>query len=242
MTDKINYVVACYLGPRRSTGPAGEVFIKRHLEYLEENNVPLSRVSVVLSADNSEQVVRAQPSMKKVKDYYTDIKLFIRHNVSYSYGAWSDTINSSIQNGEDIDYFFLIEDDYLPARPDFLDILMSRLDEETAFVCQKVFEQPSVGGVSTHAAVSNGMLSGRLAKNVYEQFESVFEIVPAYNYPQAERNQVNFLNNISSAGYKFTDVSDECSVHFLEHKVGGDPIIKIIDEDSGPPLLLPITE
>ena len=69
MFPRINYIVACYLGKRRSAGLPGEVFLERHLTYLEENNIPVDRVSVVLSADDQEQVARANLSMRKNKKY-----------------------------------------------------------------------------------------------------------------------------------------------------------------------------
>lgn len=235
----VNYIVACYLGERRTPGPPGEVFIKRHLDYLQDKNVPVSRVSIVVSTDSAEDANRALNAVKKYDGYYTNLKFFIRRNVSYSYGAWNDTVNDSIRNLENFDYFFLVEDDYLPARDDFLKILIDRLNDKTAYVCQKVYDaQP--GGFQRHASASSGMLHGVLAKEVYGKFDSVFDIKPAINYPQAETNQVNFLNYIRDSGYNFSDISDISGIHFLENLQGSGARIKTVDELNGPPLLLPI--
>jgi hypothetical protein len=239
VAPRINYIIAGYIGRRRSGGPAGELLIKRHLDYLQKNNVRVDRISVVISADNE---VNARLGLKVINsytNYYTEIKTFVRHNVGFSYAAWNDAINQSLERGDDFDYYFLIEDDYIPARSDFIDVFVSKLNGQTAFACQKVFDAMP-GGFQRHAAVSNGVLDARAARIIHNQFGVVFDIEPAVNYPQAERNQVQFLNNVIKSGYKFSDTSDVASIHYLDNPGGNGQFIKIMNEDSGPPLLLPI--
>jgi hypothetical protein len=180
--------------------------------------------------------------LKEFTPYYTELKLFNRSNDGYSYGAWNDAVTESISNNEGFTHFFLVEDDYVPARIDFLDVFLSKCNAKNAFVCQKVYEAVE-GGFPRHPAVSNGMLLGEAAVKACENSGSALTTMMAMTYPQAEHDQLHFLDGIEECGYTYTDTADVAGLVFLAKS--RDPLGYTFIElnlESGKPLLMPITE
>lgn len=237
--NNTNYVVVFYLGKRRSNAVTDKsLLIDKHLNYLSDNNIPLSRVTVVINTDKKEDVFTAGNRLAKFKDYYTELKVIIRPNVGHSYGGWSDAVNSCLEKGEKFKYYFLSEDDYLPGRTDFIDILASRMDIDTAYVCQKTTKWLG----KPHAAGSNGLLSGDLAKRIYNRYKSALKIYPSILYCEAEDNQVHFLDNFTKSGFKIRDISDICSVPFLCEGADTKKYIQELGVEGAEPIMIPIRD
>jgi hypothetical protein len=238
----VNYVVACFLGERRSMSIKDpRVFIETHLDWLSDNNIHIDRVSVMLNAENEKQINDMQNIVDSYSPYYVELKTFVRPNRGHSYGLWNTAISTSIEKREGFTHFFLVEDDYVPCRTDFLDVFMSHLTEKNAFVCQKVHEG-TPGGFQRHASVSNGLLDAAAAESVMRKIGQPLSIQPSFSYTQAEFNQQYFTNGLVENGYTFSDTSDVAATEFLKLN----PLdysefsIQIMDEEAGPPLLQPI--
>jgi hypothetical protein len=217
---RINYIVVCYLGERRlESGLTPSILIRKHLETLRDFNAPVDKVSIVINADSPEQVVEAASVIEEYQPYYTKSKIYSRRNVGHSYGGWADTIDHCIWSGEHYDYFFLIEDDYIPARPDFLKVFTSSMDEGVGYICQKVEDREARG--KRHAGMSAGLLPWEPARQAYSKNGSAFRVIPSINYFEAEKNQIGFLDNITDLQYRIVDVSDKCSTIYVEKDPDG---------------------
>jgi hypothetical protein len=197
----------------------------------------VDKVSVVINADTPEQVAEARAVVAEYQPYYTTLKLYARRNVGHSYGGWADTIDNCIWSGEHYDYFFLVEDDYIPARADFLQVFTSSMDEGVGYICQKVETRTA----KRHAGMSAGLLPWEPARKAYSKNSSAFKIVPSINYFEAEINQIHFLDNITDLQYRIVDVSDKCSTVYVEKdKDGNKNYIEYGNADL-PATLAPLT-
>ena len=145
-----------------------------------------------------------------------EIKFLVRDNLGFSYGAWEAGIKSLL--GSDITHSFLIEDDYVPSYPEFLEAFLSKASSKRAFVCQKLEAIPNVA--PKHAAVSNGLISMKAVSVVFETYNQIFSIFP-YELGRAEHlmgteNQITFLTLFETLGFEIVDISDSYSVKFFE--------------------------
>jgi hypothetical protein len=178
-----------------------EEHFRGHLESLRKMEAPVDRVTVVVNADEPSEIIRASRVLGQYKNYYTELKVLIRHNVGHSYGGWNDAVNACIREGQEFDRYFLIEDDYIPVVPDFVDPFAKAWKENTGYVCQKV----SLWHGQPHAGASSGLLMNHVAKASYEKNGSVFSVRPSVKYIEGEWNQIHFLDFITDMGYEIHD-------------------------------------
>jgi hypothetical protein len=164
---------------------------------------------------------------KIIEDYpcKIPIKLLYRKNGGGSYTAWDSAIQAVLK--DDYDYHFLIEDDYVPVTDYFYQPFVEMFKSETAYICQF--------WIDNHASVSNGLFSGKAAKDLKEKFGSIFDCINNRDdWAGQVLNQVNFLNFAKKAGYTFGDVSKYCHP-FLERE----NFIKVFGNAQGKVLLAP---
>lgn len=235
MEHKTNYIVVLYMGHRRTSNVSAPlVMLHKHLDFLQQNKIPLQRVTVVVNCEQDADFAALADTITYYDNYYVDLKVRMRHNSGFSYGGWNDTINACIEEGDDFTEYFLIEDDYVPVVHDFLDIFRSRMIDNVAFVCQKVFY--NTHGVYKHAAISNGLLAAPAALRSYNIYGSALSVLPAKTYADAEWNQVHFLELIQEVGFDMTDISDIASVEFLSRQNSG--YVKIEHGNATKPAVL----
>lgn len=219
MEHKINYIVAVWLGDRRlKTVSDPEVFLHRHLSFLRDNKIAVDRVTIALAAETPEQVKKARDILRQYRPYYTELRLVVRDNYGLSYGGWNDIVNQCIENDEGFTHYFLLEDDYVPTHPEFLDLYLSKMTDGVGYVCQKLSHAALSGlfGTQVHAGISCGLLSGEAAEKAYEEYGTSLCIIPTENYDwYSVQMQVHFLDFISKSGYKITDTAKESSCHFV---------------------------
>jgi hypothetical protein len=210
---KINYIPVFYFGIRRYNNPKDKfLFFKKHLEFISTlsagSNIEASFVINKIDSDSREEIESV------IAGYTIDIpfEIIYRQNVQYSYGGWNDAIKKNIN--KDYDYSFLIEDDYIPTSINFYEPFLKEMNNDTAFVCTKVM----AGGFPRHAAISNGLICNEKCKKVLENNIDVFYLssVMEKGYRFAETNQVLFLNQFLTLGFKFEQISDEFSKPFLD--------------------------
>jgi hypothetical protein len=217
---KINYIPVFYFGIRRYNNPKDKfLFFKKHLEFISTlsagSNIEASFVINKIDSDSKEEIKSV------INGYAIDIpfEIIYRQNVQYSYGGWNDAIKKNIN--KNYDYSFLIEDDYIPTSINFYEPFLKEMNNDTAFVCTKVFETNA--SFPRHAAISNGLISNEKCKEVLQKDRDVFHLssVMEKGYRFAETNQVLFLNQFLTLGFKLEQISDEFSKPFLDSTKNG---------------------
>jgi len=235
MTDKINYIVACYLGNRRVNAVSdATVLIDRHLSYLRDNNIEVDRVTLVLNSDDRDEELRFLETVKKYKPYYTDLRVVLRENKGLSYRSWELTVNNCIENDEGFTHYFLMEDDYVPARPDFIEIYKSRMADDVGYVCMAISNNKVFEG-KIHAGMAVGMLRGQAAEEAYWKWGTALrtydpgESGDGYGFKSLV-SQADFLDFVTERGYEIAGVQDLGSTLFL-HNVAG-MLFKTVEEQK----------
>lgn len=203
----INYIVAVYLGNHGSDFVNKLLqadkyhFIKKHLECLSKYKVDdITKVTFVVNQhEEKEDLEILKISQNQLLNI--PIEVVFRENTGYSYAAWNKGVTDSIKNNESFDYYFLIEDDYIPNCDYFYQPFIDAVKENTAFVSQ-VWR-------TNHAAISNGLLVGKAADKILENYPTVFNVnTENTSYYTGVCNQVNFLSYAKDLGMNFTDVCE----------------------------------
>ena len=204
---KIHYIVAVYLGNHGSDFVNKLLqadkyhFIKKHLECLSKYKVDdITKVTFVVNQhEEKEDLEILKISQNQLLNI--PIEVVFRENTGYSYAAWNKGVTDSIKNNESFDYYFLIEDDYIPNCDYFYQTFIDAVKENTAFVSQ-VWR-------TNHAAISNGLLVGKAANKILENYPTVFNVnTENTSYYTGVCNQVNFLSYAKDLGMNFTDVCE----------------------------------
>lgn len=224
---RIAYIVAIWGDRENDRGELALSYIlEAHIKaLLQNNNESLSEILFVINTlnisvlqDEVDTFVNSELYEKFSK--LRETKFLIRHNLGFSYGAWEAGLKSLL--GSDITHSLLIEDDYVPNYPEFLEAFSNKISSERAFVCQKFEAIPNVA--PKHAAVSNGLISMEAVSVVYKTYNQIFSIFP-FELGRAEHlmgteNQITFLTLFESLGFEIVDISDSFSVQFFETETG----------------------
>jgi len=219
MNTRVNYIVANYIGPLRSYAHYQGLFdkdplffFKKHIDFLSKLNSDQITATFVFNDD-------IDPKLKfELLGYnFGKFEIIFRKNSGFSYGIWNDTI---IKNLNDYDFFFLIEDDYIPSRLDFLDPFLDRLKDKVAFVCGLI-EEASPDRFPDHVpyyedpfpfpSISNGLISAEACRTIFKKYETIFKINLNNDYNSAYTNQIYFCKYFTDNGYNITDTLDEFS-------------------------------
>lgn len=238
----VHYIVCFYLGHRKSKkfnwiiDQDNLYFLKKHLEFLQNCGPEVNEATFVVNGEVPEQFIKyAQDNApKNVK-----INVVGRNNHGFSYGAWNDVIASNIRTGNRHNYYFMIEDDYIPCKPDFYKPFIEKCNYETPFVCCKV--SPSNIDNSGHPAISNGVIYGPACEFMLLKWDHIFHILEERlsdnSYHNAYLIQTYYFVHFEQEGFKFTDIaSDYC---FPFHESSNDSIT-IHGNPDGEKLILPL--
>lgn len=217
----IKYVVACYAGRRRSDNYSWwsdpRRFVKAHLGVLRRfgESSGIQEAVFVVNGDG----FRAQDFPPEVGSVPVSVQF--RPNCGFSYAAWQSAIVEDLRSSASTDFYFLIEDDYVPMSADFLHDFVVKSRRGACYVAQLVLPtdadqiqqihenlDPTVYVPSVHAGISNGLLSRKAAQQVYEQFGELFPKSNAESYLHAEYSQILFLSHFARLGFELEDVSD----------------------------------
>jgi hypothetical protein len=201
----INYIVAFNISTHRVNAYVEMFesdplyFIKIHRDFLNTCiNTHITMGTFVINDDVDDD------TKKQIIDCVNQCKIptrvVFRENVGFSYGSWNDIIMETI---DDYDYFFMIEDDYVPDKKDFYIPFINRMSDNIPYVCGLVIENPY------HAAHSNGMISKKACKRVLENNENLFCDLECGDKHGAVKTQISFLTNFRNLGYEFADTTDE---------------------------------
>jgi hypothetical protein len=242
---RVNYIVANYIGPLRTYSHYQKLFNKdplyffrKHLEFIKTVDSAYQVTATFVFNDDIDLKVRNELE-SIVQD---NVEIIFRKNAGFSYGIWNDTI---IKNLNHYDYFFLIEDDYLPCHVDFLDPFIKRIKNNVAFVCGLVDRASSEifpGHVLVDdepflfPSISNGLISATACQKVYSKTGSVFKLNLNTDYWSAYTNQIYFCKPFTDMGYNIVDTLSEYSSPYNNANAKD----LVIYGKGKPPLLSPI--
>lgn len=244
--NKIKYVVACYMGFRRADGikvaMSPFVYLEEHIKFLSQYDIS-DAISEAVFVINGGDLELDKLDITSIK---IPIKFIDRENIDFSYGAWNHVVEDDIKNNKVSDYYFLLEDDYIPIQKDFYKNFIKLINNNVAYVAQLMFETDAslVKGIHNqldssivvpqyHAAISNGMLNGKICSKIYNKFNSVFRLNGLNDYGFAEFNQVLFLEYFNQMGYNLLDITEYHHSIFLTNSKD-----KVIYGDENLPLVI----
>jgi hypothetical protein len=202
---KINYCVVTQVGNKRRTRQyAPEKLIERHLRFLENNHIDIDTVTVIINADIPELFTTVRNSIKNTfSSYYTDLEILMRPNEGFAFGGWNDLVNARLDAESDFTHYFFFEDDYVPHRPDFIELFMSLVVDSIGYV--------------RSASHPSGMLVAEAGRETRQKFGSVFDVEDeVLTYVKAEHVEAALLNNLIKSGYTYAYISDIVSAPYLE--------------------------
>lgn len=216
MPSKINYIVALYCGARMSkkysllTAKNKLYFFSKQVEALNKFGEGIDLVSFVFNVDSLEQQNEIINSLS-----FTNIafkyELFFRENVGASYGAWMECIHKNVNK---YDYFFMIEDDYVPICNNFYEPFINKCTDKIQYVCCRAVKETV--DLYAHASISNGLITATVCKNLINTSKSVFKIYDSNNYETFYKIQREFLHLYSELGFELSDISENYSIPFYD--------------------------
>jgi hypothetical protein len=176
-------------------GRAGH-YIESHLDALHRkvlDNVVLPVFCINTQNDRLKDIQVTRELIDKYRPYDVEPQVVYRANDHWSYGAWQEAIIWLLNNRPDIKYAMLIEDDYLPVRPDFaVPFIQSLKHYNGAFCCQYIWLD---GEKFVSASISNGMIDLDKARTIFNEHKCVFMLSPDETQWSSQRFFVNLMAN-----------------------------------------------
>lgn len=215
---KIGYIVACWMGERRTQIEAQAedryFLIRRHIKALCTLNHNIDSVVFSINSDKPTsdgaldyQYITGLVKRSKLKSHVKSVKVVVRENQGYSYGGYDQHLRTTLK---DMDFTFCIEDDYEP-KADFFEMPFVRklleAKEETVMCAQ----QCSHHGDKWHASISNGVIDNDLYRSIPNN--TVLE-----KKKGADWYQLFFMHDYEIEGMKIIDLSEEFTSIFYNHK------------------------
>jgi len=246
MSIKVNYIVANYIGPLRSYKHYQDLFskdplyfFKKHLDFIRTVHDPDNFRATFVFNDDIEDTLKTL-----LQSYIPDrFEIVFRKNSGFSYGIWNDIILKNLNN---YDYFFLIEDDYIPTRSDFILPFKQRCVSKNVFVCglvEKASPERFPGHVPPNEkefkfpSISNGLLSAKACREVFNKHGTIFKINSNSDYWSAYTNQIYFCKYFTDMGYNIVDTLDE---YESPYNNANSKDLVVYGQGKYPPLLTPI--
>ena len=234
---KINYIVATYFGPRRSYSDTENkfMFLEEQLKFLSAAPVDwqISRATISINYEGS---VSKEDIESLVNSYSYPIEVVVRYrdNFGYSYSNWNEVMIECLE--EDFDYFFLMEDDYIPTSHDFLRPFLEELTAGDYGFCCLLKSDHGFMGHQSHPTMSVGLVDAQVAKIVYDKHQNILWLHPtSANYTLAEESQIHMMDHFVASGYPFVGLPLNIRRPFWDNSLG-------LWERGGidPPIIIPI--
>ncbi len=204
MTNRVNYVVACWGG--RKEGPD---YIHVHIDLLNQLEHNVAQVTFVSPPYPGKANRKFEKTLEELDGTTLNngapiVVLKRAGNNNISYGSWSDAYGAY---HEKFDYYIFMEDDYIPARPNFDTILVDTLKEKQChYLC--IFVSPSRcrNDNIPHAGVTVGVCESAAMEVIWRKYGSLLsEDFKDWHW----WNQMNFSYPYHYCGFKIDDCSDE---------------------------------
>lgn len=215
----IHYIVALYLGKRRNMDlnkALSDPFhlVNMHLQALSNLSIPLvKKATFVISPSGNKHrddmvanFIKNQKIQGIELDSYITTKSFF-----WSYSSWDDCMTMSIEDDMD---FFLIEDDYLPAKDEFYMPFVEKKNDGVAYISQFC---TIVEGDRYRASISNGLMNHDAAKSHHQALGACLHlpVLKGKVGNPGVAGQIYFLDKFKDLGYSVKDVSDGYHQPFL---------------------------
>lgn len=234
----INYIACFYIGDKRGYAHYVEkfktdpfYFVKKHLDFLSECNNHIKCATLVFN-DDLDEVLKSY--LSKISLPNMKVEVVFRKNSAFSYGAWSDAI---LKNLMDYDYFFLIEDDYIPLAPNFYEYFVEKSSYEFPYVCQYV-DAGYTTETPYHPSISNGILRADVCREIVNKYGYLFRLSQGTGYQIGWDNQVSFYRTFVESGFGALDILDKyCSPFAYPNR---NPPIQVFGNPELPALIYPI--
>lgn len=173
----IHYIVAMYTGERKNRVVNDLLkdptyMAKEQINALTTLNLPdIKKVTFVISPSKSPErdntLLNFILDQRENLNKYTLNAFIAPNNDNHSYGAWNFCMNDCMNSKDHLD-FFLIEDDYLPAKDEFyLPFYQEMKGNKTAYVCQFY---------DRGAAISNGLMPFNSARFHHKNFGNCINV------------------------------------------------------------------
>lgn len=239
MKTKITYIVATWLGPRRADYYTEQYqsdpyfLIKQHITNLSIfDNDDINKIIIVVNKNDGLIDANLQTELNKL-NCKIPYEIIIRENTGFSYAAWDAGIRYCLQNEINSDYYFLIEDDYVPIQDNFYRCFLNKFSDNVGGVFQLY---TAMHGLKQHAAISNGMISRTVIETCLKKYENIFNIQFNNTYLTAQHNQETFLDHIEAES-KIFDIADVANIPFYDINIGA---IKYFGDITKPTPISPI--
>lgn len=201
--SNIAYVVACYFGNRRVNDHIYHNenrydYIEWQIKQLELLKTTLiDKIVFVLSG-----VIEIPNDLnipKTINNIPVDV--LIRENIGLSYGAWNFAVN---HYGHEFNYYFLIEDDYIPVMDFWDSVFMDKMVDNVAYVCSLF---------TNHVAMPNGLIKG----SAILETGGVKHASSSDYGPNEIAGQIQWGENLQNHGWDIVDIAKEYSIPFLNY-------------------------
>lgn len=170
---KINYIVAFYIGTNRNNIAYNTkieddplYFVNKHYNFLSTcNSTHITEATFIVNNDVSKEIKNQLLNLKLTN---IKLKIFFRNNINYSYGGWNDVIKKNVNK---FDYFFMIEDDYIPTVTDFYKAFVEKTSFEKPYIACKVETHPTM-----HPSFSVGIIRSENCKLIIKKNKDLFNL------------------------------------------------------------------
>lgn len=234
--NKINYIPAFYIGNRVHTDYNNNIkqnpliLVEKHIEALK--NTEINLVSFVFNLDDLSIANELEDKIKKYNINF-NYECIFRQNMGCSYGAWNDVI---IKNLDDFDYFFIIEDDFIPTNPEFYKPFVQRCSDKYPYICE--FTDVTWTGLP-HPSIPHGIIQAKSCREIYKKYKNILKIYNDNNnletFYKIQRECFEYFIN---ENFGIKDILDEYSAPFMSSPTRQ---ITIFGNPSNPSLLTPVT-
>lgn len=215
---RVNYVLCCWSGPRRTPDIRrdidGAFYLRSHLRSLRDLRHRLDQITIMVPKNAKEpaefrDLVRSLPS--RIRD--TPIVVMERPNLGLSYGSLSDCF--ARYRGE-FDYYFFMEDDYVFEQHEFdrIHVEAMEVDPKCGYLCGLAW----TNGLPMHAGIANGIMRGAALERVFSAHGGRIPHSNDASYRGGEETgQVGQSQAIIAQGFTLKDWSGAYRVIFREH-------------------------
>lgn len=220
--SKITYIIATWLGPRRANYYTQKFledpyFLIRHhvtnLSVLDCSNI--DKILIVINENDPIIDAGLIHELNKL-NCSVPYEILIRPNLGFSYAAWNHGMQYCIENKTNSNFFFLIEDDYVPIQRNFYQYFLSEFNSPQIGAVFQLYTD--LYGLKKHAAISNGMIKRDIAETCLNTYKTIFDLKFDNSYMSAQANQVIFLDHIKTK-YEITDISESACIPFFDINV-----------------------
>ena len=238
--NKFNYIIAAYFGERRTSSSmkTTEFFLDTHLDFFNRTKNPqLNRIIVVLNIKNDDDDDKLQTIKDKYK--HLPIKYIVKYNIGGSYYNFELGLLDSLFFDPDVDYSFVIEDDYMPFSPNFYESFKNKMKEDDSYIYVSTAYDYGVDWIPDKncfeghyfPSISNGLFDMKKLKDILNKKNRLFNISNSDDYNTFERNQVHFIDYLTEY-YKITGLClfrscalDESTVYDIKKMAGDHSIL-----------------